>query len=391
VRARRFLERCQAQIWQGESLDAVFKSMDKNGDETIDVQEMLEFFRKINVTLDAGARANPVGIPRGSSCHASAAIVARTPTLTAVCCDAADDDVHAIMHDLGAGDDGTLSIAVFSARLRLFRERKRLADLLASRLDLPFLVARLVLPINQVHSDSAHVGLLSQDVSTLQQQLLPLVDEVTDAVAALVPSLQPSEGQGVSDAGHGALKAQSSAPDPAAVAKESKFAVTTTLMGGEQIPARFGSQKLFRRGLEALIGLPSVNVWAAMEAEHQSTSTFCAHNYDTVTSPALEWEFVTEPSDDKTYPGEKRGDVAHGRQRMLLQSLRNMAECINAKLSDEEILGIRLYTGPMFQQYNQVLREALVAYMTQEVHEVLQVQILRSTLQIEVLYRLTFL
>ena len=63
VRARRFLERCQAQIWQGESLDAVFKSMDKNGDETIDVQEMLEFFRKINVTLDAGARANPVGIP----------------------------------------------------------------------------------------------------------------------------------------------------------------------------------------------------------------------------------------------------------------------------------------------------------------------------------------
>ena len=280
------------------------------------------------------------------------------------------------MHDLGAGDDGTLSIAMFSARLRLFRERKRLADLLASRLDLPFLVARLVLPSDQVLCDSAHVGLLSQDVFTLQQLLLPLVDEVTDAVAAL--SLQPSTGQGVSEDGHGASKAQSSAPDPGAVAKESKFAVTTTLKGGQQIPARFGSQKLFRRGLEALIGLPSVNVLAAMKAEHQSTETFCADNYNTVTSPALEWEFVTQPSDDKTYPGEKRGDVAHGRQRMLLHSLRNMADCINAKLSDEEILGIRLYTGPMFRQYNQVLREALVAYMTQEVHEVLQVQILRS-------------
>jgi len=315
----------------------------------------------------------------------------RARTLTVVCCAAADDDVHAIMHDLGAGDDGTLSIAMFSARLRLFRERKRLADLLASRLDLPFLVARLVLPSDQVHGVSALVGLLSQDVCTLQQQLLPLVDEVTDAVAALAPSLQPSKGQGVSEDGHGASKAQSSGADPGAVAKESKFAVTTTLKGGQQIPARFGSQKLFRRGLEALIGLPSVNVLAAMKAEHQSTETFCADNYDTVTSPALEWEFVTQPSDDKTYPGEKRGDVAHGRQRMLLHSLRNMADCINAKLSDEEILGIRLYTGPMFQQYNQVLREALVAYMTQEVHEVLQVQILRSTLQIEVLYRLTFL
>lgn len=62
VRARRFLERCQAQIWQGESLEAVFASMDKNGDETIDVQEMLEFFRKINITLNAGARADPIGI-----------------------------------------------------------------------------------------------------------------------------------------------------------------------------------------------------------------------------------------------------------------------------------------------------------------------------------------
>jgi hypothetical protein len=68
VRARRFLERCQAQIWQGESLDAVFASMGKNGDETIDVQEMLECFRKINVTLNAGARANPSGISPGSSC-----------------------------------------------------------------------------------------------------------------------------------------------------------------------------------------------------------------------------------------------------------------------------------------------------------------------------------
>ena len=304
--------------------------------------------------------------------------MARAPTLTVVCCATADEDVHAIMHDLGAGDDGTLSIAMFSARLRLFRERKRLADLLASRLDLPFLVARLVLPSDQVHGVSALVGLLSQDVCTLQQQLLPLVDEVTDAVAALAPSLQPSKGQGVSEDGHGASKAQSSGADPGAVAKESKFAVTTTLKGGQQIPARFGSQKLFRRGLEALIGLPSVNVLAAMKAEHQSTETFCADNYDTVTSPALEWEFVTEPSDE-TYPGEKRGDVAHGRQRMLLHSLRNMADCINAKLSDEEILGIRLYTGPMFKQYNQVLREALVACMTQEVHEVLQVQFLSST------------
>lgn len=55
-RARRFLERCQVQIWQGESVEEVFAGINKDGDEKLDADEVLAVFRKLHITLDSGAR-----------------------------------------------------------------------------------------------------------------------------------------------------------------------------------------------------------------------------------------------------------------------------------------------------------------------------------------------
>ena len=44
----------------------------------------------------------------------------------------------------------------------------------------------------------------------------------------------------------------------------------------------------------------------AMQAEHCSEDTFVSANYGFNTCPRNEWEFVTDPKKDKTYPGESR-------------------------------------------------------------------------------------
>ena len=364
-RARRFLERCQVQIWQGESVEEVFAGINKDGDEKLDADEVLAVFRKLHITLDSGARrvypprhtayamrgGEPVSPPRSDASQSGAwACVwgwhvhwpdAGASGVTRACC-TADDDIQAIMRDLGADDDGGLRVAVFSARLRLYRERRRLTDLLSSRLDLPSVIARLVLPSVQTHGDAGQIGVMSQDLTTLRDQLQPLVGEVAGAVAALAPCFQPSQAVPPDQP---LTMGRDACGDVERSAQESKFAVSVTHKGGQLFPARFGSQRLFRRGLEALIGLPSFNVLVAMKAEHQSNVKFTAANYKTETSPQLEWEFVTQPRQDVTYPGEKRGTATRGRERKLLQSLRTLAECVRAKLSDEEIIGIRLYTG----------------------------------------------
>ena len=50
-RARRFLERCQVQIWQGESVEEVFAGINKDGDEKLDADEVLAVFRKLHITM----------------------------------------------------------------------------------------------------------------------------------------------------------------------------------------------------------------------------------------------------------------------------------------------------------------------------------------------------
>lgn len=190
------------------------------------------------------------------------------------------------MADLGGGPEGKVEVSAFAYNLRLFRERKRVADLICGNdqdLDLHFTVAQLLLPRQ---ADQGAPMAISSDMTTLKRQLSPLVEIVSARVARLanLNSFQPV------------------APDLATTdtsnTPENKFAMS----GQKLIKAQFGSQKLFRRGLEALMGLPSLSVRAAMEDEHKSEEEFVSSNYGTKTYPKLEWEFVTQPRSDTGVP-----------------------------------------------------------------------------------------
>ena len=271
------------------------------------------------------------------------------------------EEADTIVADLGGGAQGKVEISAFAYNLKLFRERKRVADLICGNdqeLDLHFTVAQLLLPHHYPH-DANTPMVIPSDMDTLRRQLAPLVDLVSARVANLAnfKSFQPGTADIEEASG-------SAAPSPSA----NKFA-----MAGQKITkAQFGSQMLFRRGLEALIGLPSLSVRAAMEDEHKSEEEFRSGNYGTKTCPKLEWEFVTAPKEGAVYPGEKTVDDSHGRERKLLADLMQQEDCVKSKLTEDELIAIRLYTGPMYMAYNQVTRDALQQYMTAELADILE-------------------
>ena len=101
------------------------------------------------------------------------------------------------------------------------------------------------------------------------------------------------------------------------------------------------------------IGLPHARLWEGMEAEHckrqDSKDEFNPGNYDTTTTPSLEWLVVTNDS--------KRQEASVG-PRLVRAYEEVMEDSIvkQAKLRKEEIVALILYTGPMFVKYNAVLR-----------------------------------
>ena len=261
------------------------------------------------------------------------------------------------MREIGGRTQGRVEVATFAYRLKLYQERKRIADLISGtdELNLSQIVACLLLPKN---ADKDSPMVISTDQTVLKRQLAPLVDMVAKRVEKLLQAnLQrhPKDDNG----------AGSKPPD--APETESKFA-----MPGKLIRANFGSQMLYRRGLAGLIGLPSVNVREAMEDEHKSEEPFQPPNYGTKTYPKLEWEFVANPSAGKIYPGEKTATNRHGRERKPLGELLQQSECVNCNLTEDELIAIRLYTGPMYAKYNQINRAALWQYMTEELLQVLE-------------------
>jgi hypothetical protein len=138
------------------------------------------------------------------------------------------------------------------------------------------------------------------------------------------------------------------------------------------IQGMFGSKGLFRRGLEGLIGLPSMKVYDAMKAEHESAFRFTSLNYGIETTPKQEWEFVTDAKEG-LYPGEKEvGSSDEGRVRKSLDELMQLPECESSGVTREELIAVRLYTGPMYMYYNQQLRKALDIFMTQELVTVME-------------------
>ena len=118
-----------------------------------------------------------------------------------------------------------------------------------------------------------------------------------------------------------------------------------------------------------------------MEGEHTAKADSCkfftAGNYGITTQSRVEWFFVVDPSEGLRklpkdalptggYPGETQHKLALRKRRfaMPLHTFDVAVSEVNAELRklsvrpmrQEELIGARLYTGPMFQKYNAVMR-----------------------------------
>uniref|UniRef100_A0A7S4PDB7 EF-hand domain-containing protein n=2 Tax=Guillardia theta TaxID=55529 RepID=A0A7S4PDB7_GUITH len=113
----------------------------------------------------------------------------------------------------------------------------------------------------------------------------------------------------------------------------------------------------FLEGIDNMIGLPNKDVFEAMKAEHNVHDVFCAGHLKDTTTPLNEWKFVVDPDPTSTYSGE--GEGADCRTRISLGELMERDEYKSSKLTKEELIGLRLYTGPMYMLYNESLRDYL--------------------------------
>ena len=162
----------------------------------------------------------------------------------------------------------------------------------------------------------------------------------------------------------------------AAVCREGRDLASTDGLTGQQLHSKFASDgadftlqygglETFYGGLEGAVGSPDPKIWPAMEREHTSEAdadaVFTASNYGLTTTPRDEWAFVVAPG--RRWAEERTGQL-HRRQPMLVTELeaRVKARSDELQLLGEpallltEALGGRLYTGPMFVKYNDLLR-----------------------------------
>jgi hypothetical protein len=108
----------------------------------------------------------------------------------------------------------------------------------------------------------------------------------------------------------------------------------------------------FHKGLTGRVGMPHLNFKKAMRQEHCERAgcdvQFTTDNYKITTDPRSEWQYVVD--------GVACPDMGHQRRLIPIFKLLQRKVCQDAKLCEEEVIAIVLYTGPMFQVYNTILR-----------------------------------
>jgi hypothetical protein len=136
-----------------------------------------------------------------------------------------------------------------------------------------------------------------------------------------------------------------------------------------------GSLDQFFDGLEGLLGPPLLHegsILKSMGREHtteaDSSVPFNTSNGMFGVTSREEWEFVADPSPGEVYLERQsfRSEESAGLQRKAipLKEMEGRMDGINARLTErrfapmivEELVGGRLYTGPMYEKYNSVLR-----------------------------------
>ena len=111
------------------------------------------------------------------------------------------------------------------------------------------------------------------------------------------------------------------------------------------IKANSGSVDDFFRGLGRRVGAPNSKFKQGMELEHCSKYgcdiEFTTSNYKITTTPKLEWNITVN---HHPCPEE---NIVHGRKIRKLSEVMEVSLVLKAKLIEEEVISIVLYTGPM--------------------------------------------
>jgi len=132
----------------------------------------------------------------------------------------------------------------------------------------------------------------------------------------------------------------------------------------------FGNLQTFFSGITGLVGPPRLidnSLEKSLEVEHckleDAKITFTSSNGVT-TESLTEWEFVYDPEDGKDYPDRFPEGDPRCRKPRSRKHLESLLQEINGELLAEghvplefaELVAGILYTGPMYQKYNSVLR-----------------------------------
>jgi hypothetical protein len=113
----------------------------------------------------------------------------------------------------------------------------------------------------------------------------------------------------------------------------------------------FGSVGDFHKPLHEEVGSPNADWLQGLTNEHvRNTDMFKSVNFDIETTPADELAHVFGDQLPKdTHMG-------HGRRLQSVDVLLQLEESVRAGLTRAEIIALQLYTGPMYQIYNTILR-----------------------------------
>ena len=140
---------------------------------------------------------------------------------------------------------------------------------------------------------------------------------------------------------------------------------------------KYGSLNTFFEGLDGVVGPPMPNLYQAMAAEHcdahDSDEKFTTNNYGITTTSRIEWSFVVEGAEGlgqlecqhDGYPAEaedklpKESPCRRKAQRLAafdskLKEVNDQLTAISAPaLKKVELIGGRLYTGPLYREHAQ--------------------------------------
>ncbi len=119
----------------------------------------------------------------------------------------------------------------------------------------------------------------------------------------------------------------------------------------------YGVIEDFYAGFSDRVGMPNLDFFCEMRREHCEragcNTQFTTDNYEITTTPRQEWLYVVGDENGLQIPCPA---LHHCRRIVPLEQLLQRPLARQANLSREEIIALVLYTGPMSQVYNIILR-----------------------------------